>query len=126
MTDKKRAALQAALEVLEYLESQPHVRGKDDCYEDLIAEIRAALAEPEVEQKPVAWMDCEGDIYPMPEKPNWAPPHTFLYTSPPRREWVGLTNTERIQFVRQWHNRHIETIMDLAGEIEAALKEKNA
>ena len=50
MTDKKRAALQAALERLEHLEfNKPHVRGTDDCHEDIIEEIRAALAEPEVE-----------------------------------------------------------------------------
>jgi hypothetical protein len=41
--------------------------------------------------EPVAWMDREGDLYKMPEIKNWAPPHTMLYTTPPQRQWVGLT-----------------------------------
>ena len=44
---KLREAAQAALEMFEHMEGRPHVRGKDDCYEDIIEEIRAALAEPE-------------------------------------------------------------------------------
>lgn len=103
MTDL-RAAAEAALEAL--VEADPLGRS------GTIEKLRAALAEPEVEQElrdweavaadqamtiamlraqlaepeaePVAWMDREGDIYPMPEKPGWAPPHTLLYAAPPR------------------------------------------
>jgi hypothetical protein len=52
--------------------------------------------------EPVAWMDREGHIYPMPEKPGWAPPHTFLYTTPPRREWQTLTDEEKRAFAFGW------------------------
>jgi len=45
MSKQQRAALEAALARFEWLEDQPHVRGKDDCYEDIIGELHAALAE---------------------------------------------------------------------------------
>ena len=51
---------------------------------EAIAAAREALAQPE--QEPVAWMDRDGDVYPMPENKNWAPPHTMLYTTPPQRK----------------------------------------
>jgi len=71
------------------------------------------------QQEPVAWMDASGDIYKHELWPNWNPPHTPLYTSPPaqqdiqrlsalvraqqitidkleaQRTWVGLTDAER-------------------------------
>jgi hypothetical protein len=30
--------------------------------------------------KPVAWMDSDGDVYKDEPPPNWCPPHTPLYT----------------------------------------------
>lgn len=59
--------------------------------EIMLKNFNAALAE-EGKDVPVAWMDREGDIYPMPEIEGWAPPHTMLYTQPPQRE--PLTNEE--------------------------------
>lgn len=50
MTPTQRAAMQAALEWLEHLEDRPHVRGSEDCHEDMIAELHAALAEPPTDQ----------------------------------------------------------------------------
>ena len=40
--------------------------------------------------EPVAWMDREGDIYPMPEIPNWCPPHSFLFAHPPKPDTEEL------------------------------------
>jgi hypothetical protein len=34
-------------------------------------------------QEPVAWMDASGDIYKHELWPDWNPPHTPLYTTPP-------------------------------------------
>jgi hypothetical protein len=80
-----------------------------------------------VEQEPVAWMhryiDCnfithrpaDLDKYPT----RWIP----LYTHPPRREWVSLTDEEIecewaiLPFKSGW--------LCFARSIEAALKEKN-
>ena len=123
------------------------------------AALRERLAQPEQEhiidcprcghccpqqpvQEPVAWMDREGDIYPMPEKPGWAPPHTLLYAAPPRREWVSLTDEERLDFfddylARTPDGRHLfrhswsyaeeerEAFDAGVAAAEAALKEKN-
>ena len=74
----------------------------------VVADLEQALAEPEqpvginglteaettasasvaglvrkAEQKPVAWMDREGDVYKMLPSPFWCPPHTPLYAHPP-------------------------------------------
>lgn len=44
------------------------------------------LAEAKLEQmhnqKPVAWVDAEGDVYKDEPAKNWCPPHTPLYASP--------------------------------------------
>ena len=48
------------------------------------SKLREALAQ--TEQEPVAWMDRDGDIYPMPETEGWRPPHKLLYTHPPQHQ----------------------------------------
>ncbi len=45
-----------------------------------------AMACAVLDMKPVAWMDREGDIMPMPEIEHWCPPHTMLYTSDQLRQ----------------------------------------
>ena len=52
---------------------------------------------PQQQAEPVAWMDREGDLYKMPEIKNWAPPHVLLYTAPPQRQWVGLTDEDFLE-----------------------------
>jgi hypothetical protein len=77
----------------------------------------------EIEQEPVAWFHPHKGFY-------WAKPTSIsaptiadveplpLYTTPPQRTWVGLTNKERAEC---W-----ETIPELAmKKVEAKLKEKN-
>ncbi len=88
-------------------------------------ELRRLHEALEIEQEPVAWMHnfIEGnvithipaDIGRHPER--WTP----LYTSPPKREWAGLTAYE----IQEIHlgNQHWG---DFACAIEAKLKEKNA
>jgi len=36
--------------------------------------------------KPVAWMDRDGEVMPMPEIPNWCPPHTMMYSADQLRQ----------------------------------------
>lgn len=131
MTETQRAAMQAALERFEHLESQPHVRGKEDCHEDIISDLRAALAEPTgkdclpvAEQKPIAWANVnkQGDItHTSNRRDSWA--KTPLYTAPPRRGWVSLTEEERQQIL---DTTHPDNRWTLAERVEYRLKEKNA
>jgi hypothetical protein len=83
-----REAAEIALDALNNLKTREPVDKE-------IAVLRAALAQPE--QKPVAWMDREGDIYPMPEIDGWAPPHTMLYTLPPQRKPMTDDNGKGLQ-----------------------------
>ena len=83
--------------------------------------LREALAQPE--QEPVAWMNEEMDyIFFDTERPEpfafdfWKP----LYTTPPQRTWVGLTDEERSELVTLHHGWN-----EYGQAIEAKLKEKN-
>ena len=79
---------------------------------------------------PVAWMyvntdgECEQIEYlgnePLPDDPSITP----LYTTPPRREWVGLTE-EEVDECYYWKGRQWTTD-ELVRHVEAKLKEKNA
>ena len=82
---KLREAAEMALEALNNLKTREPVDTE-------IAVLRAALA-----AAPVAWMDREGDIYPMPEIEGWAPPHTMLYTHPPQRKPLTDDNGKGVQ-----------------------------
>jgi hypothetical protein len=85
-----------------------------------IHRLRAALAEPE--QEPVATVTSETgnpDITMSWWHEPALPIGTKLYTTPPRREWRGLTEEEAaacwsVSTVRTWQ------------AVEAALKERNA
>lgn len=110
MTTLREAAVMA-LEALNNLKTTVLV-------ETEISVLREALAQHEPE--PVAWIDRDGEVYRMPEIKNWAPPHTMLYTAPPQREWVDLTN-EEIEWIKGSANRAIGYIRVTA----AKLKEKN-
>jgi hypothetical protein len=61
-------------------------------------------------------------VYP---KGSYPVDHVDLYTAPPKREWVGLTE----QDVEQWNifgGHHGRTLSKLIRSVEAKLKEKNA
>ena len=81
MTTLREAAAQA-LDALTKIHPGNMSWETGDAWLNAVQILREALAQPAPE--PVAWMDREGDIYRMPEIKNWAPPHTFLYTSPPQ------------------------------------------
>ena len=94
--------------------------------------LRDRLAQPEPE--PVAWMQPNGKVYtakqctlfskpPGKEKPNQIP----LYTAPPKREWVGLTDEEVEEIVVSDCNmeEYFSSAFKLSRQVEAKLKEKN-
>lgn len=105
--NKLREAANDALNAL--LRVQPQVRGAipQQDVEDAIDRLRAALAEPEVEPV-LRWSEDDGTV-------------TSLYASPPRREWVSLTDEE----IDAWPIVGHESLREFVRAIEAALKEKN-
>ena len=85
---------------------------------------RRAIAELE-SQEPVAWAD-HGVV-------NWIADKQFkhaslLYTHPPQRTWVGLTDDE-VEGYWDWEDFQTGagrlTIFEMVRDIEAKLKEKN-
>jgi len=87
---------------------------------------KQAIAELE-SQEPYAWVAedvCEGQIiYGRPRKIWWECEKGVgkaIYTHPPQRTWVGLTDEERSQLVTLHHGWN-----EYAQAVEAKLKEKN-
>lgn len=90
--------------------------------------LRAQLAQPEPE--PVAWITVK-ETWVLPKivlsetkKDGWKP----VYTSPPQREWVGLTDEERNDCLVEADP--CEALAEpearqLMEEVESKLKEKN-
>lgn len=83
------------------------------------------------EQEPVAWRHKkffetqEGWFYADWHPDGINPPSAqLLYTTPPRREWVGLTE-EEVDECYYWKGRQWTTD-ELVRHVEAKLKEKNA
>lgn len=69
-----------------------------------------------VEQEPVAWWHDMGDVVDL----NVSGRGTPLYTAPPQREWIGLTDEEKLTIVRETDNP-----VDALAATEAKLREKN-
>ena len=124
MSDLRKAA-EMALEFVEWFCGDDHsVRPKHKAPE--IAEaLRQALAQPE--QEPVAWGMPRKDGLVLdvicPQEHSREPgDYTIpLYTAPPKREWVGLTDEE----VESWRGNYDFFDSALVREVEAKLKEKN-
>jgi len=85
----------------------------------------AALAQ----QEPVAWLstDCIGERYLCFTKPKDNDPVQPLYTTPPKKEWVGLTDEEiqKVVSKKWWDWEDLFDIEGFSRAIEAKLKEKN-
>jgi hypothetical protein len=117
MTDKE--LMQQALEKLDVIAalSEPY-----DVLRIQTA-LRERLAQPE--QEPVAWADMavRGEDKGL----SWTPGHfhkTPLYTAPPKREWVGLTDGE-IDILSCEMVKGDKSVNWLCKVLEAKLKEKN-
>ena len=110
MTDLRKAA-EMALEALHNIDQSNNY--------DAIEALRQALAQPE--QEPVGWLNAnEGvDAYAF----TWRKKETHdipLYTAPPKREWVGLTDDDKREFAAAQYGWE-----DLLAAADAKLKEKN-
>jgi len=88
---------------------------------DFVADFKAALAQPA--QEPVAWMCSAFDGEPCEQTNHDECGNPIpLYTAPPKREWVGLTDDEVYKIAFSLQGEHWRKIADA---IEAKLKEKN-
>jgi hypothetical protein len=82
-------------------------------------------------QEPVAWLstDCIGERYLCFTKPKDNDPVQPLYTTPPKREWVGLTDEELYDCEEEAGVPQYEIssadLYAFAQAIEAKLREKN-
>jgi len=110
-------ALRLALEALEKISM-----GGDPRRADLaITAIKSAL---KAKDEPVAWMNAHDVGFKKSEFGNT--PTIPLYTTPPQRTWVGLTDEERGQVYADWRfNGGNSSNLELCRAIEAKLKEKN-
>jgi len=110
MTDQERKAMEMALEALE-----------DSMYPqkkqfDAIVGLKQALAQPE--QEPVAWKDkTYGNLHNQ-NFGNSIP----LYTAPPSKQWVSLTDEEIAYAVGSPID---EVYLNDFRKVEAALRKKN-
>ena len=87
----------------------------------LLQQAKASLAQPPLPvQEPVAWISPGGHIHFDPYL-NSIP----LYTTPPKREWVGLTDDE-IDDAAHYCVKSGQSVNAAIRAIEAKLKEKNA
>ncbi len=120
-------AMKQALEALElHAKQYPHMQKGYTV--DAIASLRQAIAEAE-KQEPamrIDWWpsaDTERYVVNMIEW-NRLPVGTLLYTTPqPQREWVGLTDEERLEAAEI--DGADEWFWKVCKAIEAKLKEKN-
>ena len=82
------------------------------------------LTQPE--QEPVAWMDKDGDVLSASVVDGNGLRNIPLYTTPPQRTWVGLTD-EELSILGESFTHPDEGIdeVDFGMEIQRILKEKN-
>lgn len=93
---------------------------RESCKRGLVAGICTCRR---TEQEPVAWLDEEINCAYTPEELDGGSAEGLLplYTTPPRREWVGLTDNEIWDCAPPFPDDVV-----FARAIEAALKERNA
>ena len=115
---------QAARQALEALENRfnPKEYGEMD---NAITALSQALEQPK--QEPVAWMSQGGDVS---RSKRYFEEMGFtdlipLYTEPPKREWVGLTDEDMIADLWLQSIAGLNTATKFARAIEAKLKELN-
>ena len=127
----KDEALKMAFEALERSvatcfdqRSHDEVMGRPEHFVNkAIIAIKDALAQ--LEQEPVAWAD-HGVV-------NWIADKQFkhaslLYTTPPHRTFVGLTDEEKKNIFLKWYGKHwayTEQVQAVMNSVEAKLKELN-
>jgi hypothetical protein len=87
---------------------------------------------PEREQEPVAFINVEQRKLEWAKYMSWDTPTVVnlpkipLYTTPPQRTWVGLTDEEIVLISADCAATHQHMDIHFARAIEAKLKERNA
>lgn len=131
MTTLEQAARQA-LDALETISVD--VKTTSNAYEaqrQAIDALRQALEQPTVKdylkvdqqkREPVAWWNPRKDTVSCDPVHRHHPDCTPLYTEPPKREWVGLTQDETQAVLDSVHGKEWG---DLLNAFEAKLKELN-
>jgi hypothetical protein len=140
-----RAIMQQALTALNTCDwdydsdEEPYKTFDEDLVNAAAAALKAALAKPEQEPVSHLW-ECIGRwsayLVTNGKQGNLAPPEWLVdavkaATSPPRKEWVGLTDEEIKEVldlnVAPWSLSGValQHVMDDARALEAKLKEKN-
>jgi hypothetical protein len=117
-------SIEAMKQALDALENKRH---EYRAYQAITA-LRQAIEQAE-KQEPVAWITNFGSssgpsVSLKPPSGGFFGVITPLYTTPPRKEWVGLTDDEILDL---WIANHKDTGATdaFARAIEAKLKEKN-
>jgi hypothetical protein len=87
-----------------------------------ITALRQAIKQAE-KQEPVAWLEYGdwGDLFVSRERKGSFP----VYSAPPKREWVGLTDEDVGVFKRDYQSGEIGSFVALTSAIEAKLRERN-
>ena len=134
MTD--RELMQQALSVLcnnvyprDGVRDNRHLTPKSHAaiYQQTIDDLFNRLAQPE--QEPVGHADLEiNNIYLFNDQEDRVIPNgrKSLYTAPPERQWVGLTD-EEIKSLPSWWPSYEDApaLIQLVKDVEAKLREKN-
>ena len=121
-----KVAIEAAREYLRKPAQPMHPEIKkmyEDCFDKLFRESSPA------QQEPVAWLKGVDEYGPILDwYKHWidVPIGTMLYTSPPQRPWVGLTDEEIKEIVGPYGDMPIKGYTrKLFYQIEDKLREKN-
>ena len=120
----KEEALNLAMEAITtYLSESPDP--SEEAVEglcDAASVARRTLAQPAPVQEPVGWIDSKGNMICTKINESCKP----LYTTPPQRTWVGLTDEEIKKIVGPYGDAPIKGYTrKLFDKIEAALRSKN-
>jgi hypothetical protein len=124
--EMSRQAMQLALEALEDANDVARMEFSDEnYYSEAINALRQAL---KTEQEPVAFINVEKQKLEWAKLTSWHTPTIVnlpkipLYTAPPKKEWVGLTDQEIHEIDGYEEDRKMYRF---ARAIEAKLREKN-
>jgi hypothetical protein len=91
-----------------------------DCGQKLGDANHIHTCSPQLKQEPVAYLSQGGNFSFEPWQGS-----TPLYTTPPQRIWVGLTDEEIVLIVAECAASHQHTDIHFARAIEAKLRSKN-
>jgi len=127
----KGEALRLALEALESTGENDGYHGVDQYFDNVLVEkaITAIKEALETKDEPVAWMNkhgaCKTSLF-REEEAGAKEEYTIpVYTTPPQRTWIGLTEEDLKPICDEWRIVYGTWTHDFAREIETKLKEKN-